>query len=644
MHPDKSPRKNKGRPKERFETIKERVIDRHDINIEVSKDIHPHEYRPPLSSEYRFPPNSPPHHTKMLLEEAVFTIAGTRLEVGEVEPGPNGVKTLRVTVIYPVASEYLLPTEVSDLDREAVWDTFFRQMSLYHGAMRAGASISDNHTPIKPREDRVNINKSSRQLGYRGQELTLSLLQQLHKLYDLFEVDKHTTANRGLGYYSRVSKRPYELDGGDWTPYFNHKSFKHVLVGRLFNALYNFLAQLDRLQRGLKKGEAWLDKPIDAQWVSKMMLDACRAWDDLCWLEDCFSPTDAPTGKSYCLRPTINHPEAPQSETGVPGNWIRRLSESAPACGYLPLSVRTPHTDECEPTATESVLQYSYIVIPELEDPLLKIELQVGVNQEDPNIASTTDLSFKGGPEASVQDAANEDHELEAGGPSVKGTNKGPTPKPVSTSGIKDEQSAKRQKAVITRRPPLHSVPELSEAPSESMSRNNNSHAQSCNLSKKTQPKQNMKSINEGPETQRLLGSGTKRIIAADKAKMDAFEASFKWAGSRPANLKPDNPKFNLGSPAYAYFSSSTPSTACSSEAASSSALSSLAGKPNPETPQAVSTYGPFESAGYVKLPSPCGSFENEGYITRLCHNEDNTAHVDEKRNKIKTFSKIFKK
>jgi len=320
----------------------------------------------------------------MLLEDTEF--AATRLEVEEEETGPDDIKTLRVAVIYPLASEHPLPTEMLDLDREAVWVTFFRQMALYRRASASAGTpgsgtVNTDQPPTEIRDNGVNVSRDS----MREQDLTLSLLQQLHKMYDSFEFDKHTTTNGGLGYYSRVSKRPYDLDGGDWTPYFIPKSFKHTLVGRLFTALYNFLAQLYHLQRRVKKGEISLHRPIDAHWLSKMMLDACRAWDDLCWFEDCFSPTEVSKGKSYCLRPTINHPEAPPSTAGVSGNWIRRLSESVPACDCLLASsvVHTDHTEgpcECKQTATKSVLRNPHIVIPELVGPLSKVELPVSAD------------------------------------------------------------------------------------------------------------------------------------------------------------------------------------------------------------------------------------------------------------------------
>ncbi|KAF8422768.1 hypothetical protein BGX38DRAFT_1147302 [Terfezia claveryi] len=603
-HPEGYPHKQEGL-KERFATIKGRVIDRHDINIEISKYLDPQGDVGFWKSRYRlkFPPDSQSYRARMSLLQTEFA---ARLQVEEVEPGPDGIKALRVTVIYPVASECPLPTEMSGLDREAVWDTFFCQMSLYRRASAStlgSGTVNANQPPTETREDGINISRGLRY--WRGrrdvqsdQDITLSLLQQLHKLYDFFECDKHTTANRGLGYYSRVSKRPYDLEGGDWAPYFNPKSFKYFLVGRLFTTLYNFLAQLHGLQRSMKKGEIGLRAPIDAHWVSKMMLDACRAWDDLCWLEDCFSPTDVSKGKPYCLRPTINHPEASPSAAGAPGNWIRRLSESAPEC-----TTHTEGSSECESKAKEGLL---HIGIPRLEDPVSKVRLQSG-------------------PAASLKDDVNEHHEIEASSLSVKGEEKGTegtTPKPINVSKIKDEQSVKQQNLAyptfdIAKR---HSSPECFGGPSDSMSGNNHAHAQSCNLNEKTQPKQGMKSINKDPEAQKCLDAMAKRIIAADKAKMDAFEASFKWASS---NERTENPKPSSHSDYLDSVSSAVPSPS--------------AGEP-------VSTYGPFESAGYAKLPSPCGSFENESYITRLCHNEDNSIHVDEKQNKTKLLSKAFKK
>jgi len=242
-------------------------------------------------------------------------------------------------------------------------------------------------------------------------------------------------------------------------------------------------------------------------------------------------------------------------------------------------------------------------------------------------IASTADFGFKGGLKASAKDDINEYHEIEACIPSVKGEDKGtedPTPKPVNVSEIEDEQCVKQQNSAcpvidIANQLPPHFVPEHHAVPSDSVSGNNHPHAQPCNLNEKRQPRQGMEPINEHPEAQMLLDAVAKRIIAADKAKMDAFEASFKWA---TANKKPENPNYPDSIPNGAVYSA---------------APSSSAGEP-------VSTYGPFESAGYANLPSPCGSFENESYITRLCHNEDNSVHVDEKWSKIKLCSKIFKK
>jgi len=638
VHPDKFLHKNKQRLKERFETINERAVDRHDISIEVSKDLHSQEHHPPLPAGYGLPQNNPSYHAKMPPK-----LAAVRLEFGEVEPGLDGIKALRVTVIYPAASELPLPTEMSDLGREAVWEAFFRQMSIYHRATRASAAIITNQPRTETREDRINASGGLK-LVYREQELTLSLLERLHKLYDLFEIDKHTTTNRGLGHYSRVSKRPYDLDGGDWTPYFDPKDFKHILVGWLFDGLYNFLAQLHNFQRGLKKGEIWSGKPIDAHWVSKMMLDACRAWDDLCWFEDCFSPRDVFMGNPYCLRPTINHPEALSSAAGVPGTWIRRLSESAPAydCPLAPPVVHTAYTEGPggrEPLATESVLQYPAIAIPKLADPLSKVELQISTNRENQKTTCTTDLGFKGGPETLTNGNANENHEIESCSSLVKGKEKvteDPAPKPFSVSGVEGEQSVKWQNPTwavmdIAERLP-RPVPELSAG-------NSNPHMRPRNLNEKTQPKQGTESISEDSEAQNLVAKG---IIADDKAKMGAIEASFKWA--RLANKKLKDLKSDPNSSAHDHYLGSAMSTIGLTGAAYSATPSSSAGEPDSDAPQVVSTYGPFESAGYAKLPSPCGSFENESYITRLCHNEDNAVHVDEKLSKPKFLPKIFKK
>ena len=244
------------------------------------------------------------------------------------------------------------------------------------------------------------------------------------------------------------------------------------------------------------------------------------------------------------------------------------------------------------------------------------------------SVASTADLCFKDWLKTSVKDDVNKHHETEAWIPSFKGEEKGtdgPTPKGVSISEIGDVQCACPVINIAERLPP-HSIPGSCAVLSDSMS---GPHAQPCNLNEKTQPKQSMKSIIEDPKAQKLLDAVAKRIIAADEAKMDVFEASFRWASPRPANKKLESdPK----SSAHSDYPDSVPSGAAYSATPGSSA-----GEP-------VSTYGPFESAGYAKLPSPCGSFENESYITRLCHNEENSAHVDEKQNKIKLCSKIFKK
>ena len=146
--------------------------------------------------------------------------------------------------------------------------------------------------------------------------------------------------------------------------------------------------------------------------------------------------------------------------------------------------------------------------------------------------------------------------------------------------------------------------------------------------SMRSQEKQAMGHPSQKLEPQNLIDAVAKRIMLANKAKMNAFKNSFRSVYPSLTSTKPEKPEHNRGE----YPQNISVATG-----------SSAAVGPQPKS-QRIGTYGPFESASYAQLPAPCGSFENESYITRLCHNEDHTPHVDEEPIKMQFFSTIFKK
>lgn len=216
-----------------------------------------------------------------------------------------------VQALSPPAPTSLYPVEGYDPEgrrRDMLFKKFFEEMGTLISNDRSGRWDLD-HSVITVTVELVEFGDMRLQ-----EALLMSLLQHAQNAYDGLEVDKETTHNPQLhSVFSKLSLRPHQLDGDDWTPFFDTNDDRNAIVVKVFRLLFHSLVQLYSLQEATTGNwgriQYFVGESTDKQWISEALFDVANAWDNLALREEQYQKRGSLLGQNFIVKPKIHYSE-----------------------------------------------------------------------------------------------------------------------------------------------------------------------------------------------------------------------------------------------------------------------------------------------------------------------------------------------